>query len=217
MAALWVYALFLDSGRQYSCAYFENPQASLDDAQLAKKRHLAAICLIEEGHRLLDLGCGFGGLALYAAECCGAHATGIALPQEQLAKARRRADAPRAASGRPHSVPRPRLSRRLGAISRTKFEAQLPMERSVVGDADKQQRVSVGSAVATAGAAILRPPPGRFSMAVLQRSRRLRAMRSTGDRKVAKMEPRPRRRICSKRGACCSCGAPRDWRPTWDS
>ena len=112
------------------------------------------IRLIEEGHRLLDLGCGFGGLALYAAECCGAHATGITLSQEQLAKARRRAGAPRAASGRPHSVPRPRLSRRLGAISRTKFEAQLPMERSVVGDADKQQRASVGSAVATAGAAI---------------------------------------------------------------
>jgi len=86
-----LYSLFLDSDRQYSCAYFEAPQDSLDDAQLAKKRHLAAKLLLEKGHRLLDIGCGWGGLALYAAEVCGAEVTGITLSQEQLASARQRA------------------------------------------------------------------------------------------------------------------------------
>jgi len=86
-----LYSLFLDSDRQYSCAYFEAPQDSLDDAQLAKKRHLAAKLLLDDGHRLLDIGCGWGGLALYAAEVCGARVTGITLSQEQLAIARRRA------------------------------------------------------------------------------------------------------------------------------
>jgi cyclopropane-fatty-acyl-phospholipid synthase len=86
-----MYSLFLDSDRQYSCAYFESPEESLDDAQLAKKRHLAAKLLIGAGHRLLDIGCGWGGLALYAAEVCGAKVTGITLSQEQLAVARQRA------------------------------------------------------------------------------------------------------------------------------
>jgi cyclopropane-fatty-acyl-phospholipid synthase len=86
-----LYSLFLDSDRQYSCAYFETPRDSLDDAQLAKKRHLAAKLILEAGHRLLDIGCGWGGLALYAAEVCGARATGITLSQEQLAIARQRA------------------------------------------------------------------------------------------------------------------------------
>jgi cyclopropane-fatty-acyl-phospholipid synthase len=87
-----LYSLFLDSDRQYSCAYFENPQDSLDDAQLAKKRHVAAKLLLEEGHLLLDIGCGFGGLGLYASEYCGAQVTGITLSQEQLAAARQRAN-----------------------------------------------------------------------------------------------------------------------------
>jgi cyclopropane-fatty-acyl-phospholipid synthase len=86
-----LYALFLDSDRQYSCAYFETAQNSLDDAQLAKKRHLAAKLLLDKGHRMLDIGCGWGGLALYAAEFCGAQVTGITLSQEQLAAARARA------------------------------------------------------------------------------------------------------------------------------
>jgi len=86
-----LYSLFLDSDRQYSCAYFESPQDSLDDAQLAKKRHLAAKLLLADGHRLLDIGCGWGGLALYAAEFCDARVTGITLSQEQLEIARRRA------------------------------------------------------------------------------------------------------------------------------
>src|SRR6266478_3219498 len=85
------YWLFLDSEHQYSCAYFETPPDSLDDAQLAKKRHLAAKLLLEDRHRLLDIGCGWGGLALYAAEVCGARVTGITLSQEQLAIARQRA------------------------------------------------------------------------------------------------------------------------------
>jgi cyclopropane-fatty-acyl-phospholipid synthase len=86
-----LYALFLDSDRQYSCAYFETPRNSLDDAQLAKKRHLAAKLLLDRDHRMLDIGCGWGGLALYAAEFCGAQVTGITLSQEQLAAARARA------------------------------------------------------------------------------------------------------------------------------
>ena len=52
------------------------PDQSLDDAQLAKKRHLAAKLLIEPGDRVLDIGCGWGGLALYLAEMCKAHVTG---------------------------------------------------------------------------------------------------------------------------------------------
>ncbi|HEY3641581.1 MAG TPA: cyclopropane-fatty-acyl-phospholipid synthase family protein [Xanthobacteraceae bacterium] len=86
-----LYALFLDADRQYSCAYFERPDQSLDDAQLAKRRHLAAKLLIGSGQRVLDIGCGWGGLALYIAENCGGRVTGITLSQQQLAVARVRA------------------------------------------------------------------------------------------------------------------------------
>lgn len=85
------YTLFLDSDRQYSCAYFESPDQSLDDAQLAKKRHIAAKLRIERGQSVLDIGCGWGGLALYLAEFCDARVTGITLSQEQLTYARVRA------------------------------------------------------------------------------------------------------------------------------
>src|SRR6188768_183818 len=74
-----LYSLFLDSDQQYSCAYFESPDQSLDDAQLAKKRHLAAKLLVDDRHRVLDIGCGWGGLALYLAEFCRTHVTGITL------------------------------------------------------------------------------------------------------------------------------------------
>jgi cyclopropane-fatty-acyl-phospholipid synthase len=79
-----LYSLFLDADKQYSCAYFETPDASLDDAQLAKKRHLAAKLLIGRGDRVLDIGSGWGGLSLYLAEMAGANVTGVTLSTEQL-------------------------------------------------------------------------------------------------------------------------------------
>jgi len=86
-----LYSLFLDSDRQYSCAYFETPDVSLDDAQLAKKRHIAAKLMFERGARVLDIGCGWGGLGLYIAEMTGAEVTGITLSAEQLQIANTRA------------------------------------------------------------------------------------------------------------------------------
>jgi cyclopropane-fatty-acyl-phospholipid synthase len=86
-----LYALFLDADRQYSCAYFEAPDQTLDDAQLAKRRHLAAKLLLSPGQRVLDIGSGWGGLALYLAEICGARVEGVTLSQEQLAVSRARA------------------------------------------------------------------------------------------------------------------------------
>lgn len=86
-----LYSLFLDADQQYSCAYFESPDVSLDDAQLAKRRHLAAKLLIKPGASVLDIGCGWGGLALYLAEMCGARVTGITLSEEQYRRARERA------------------------------------------------------------------------------------------------------------------------------
>jgi cyclopropane-fatty-acyl-phospholipid synthase len=86
-----LYSLFLDADKQYSCAYFETPDASLDDAQLAKKRHLAAKLLVERGQRTLDIGSGWGGLGLYLAEIAGANVTGITLSQEQFEVSRARA------------------------------------------------------------------------------------------------------------------------------
>ena len=86
-----LYSLFLDSDRQYSCAYFETPDVSLDDAQLAKKRHIAAKLMFERGARVLDIGCGWGGLGLYIAEMTGADVTGITLSTEQLQVANARA------------------------------------------------------------------------------------------------------------------------------
>ena len=79
-----LYSLFLDADKQYSCAYFETPDATLDDAQLAKKRHLAAKLLIRRGDRVLDIGSGWGGLSLYLAEMTGANVTGVTLSTEQL-------------------------------------------------------------------------------------------------------------------------------------
>src|SRR5882757_4479226 len=87
-----LYSLFLDADQQYSCAYFETPDSSLDDAQLAKKRHLAAKLLIERGDRVLDIGSGWGGLSLYLAEMTGANVTGVTLSEEQLGVAAARAE-----------------------------------------------------------------------------------------------------------------------------
>ena len=87
-----LYSLFLDADRQYSCAYFEHPEQSLDDAQLAKKRHIAAKLLVEPRARVLDIGSGWGGMALYLSEMCGARVTGVTLSEEQLALSRERAE-----------------------------------------------------------------------------------------------------------------------------
>jgi cyclopropane-fatty-acyl-phospholipid synthase len=84
--------MFLDADRQYSCAYFEAPDQSLDDAQLAKKRHLAAKLLVEPGQRVLDIGSGWGGLACYLANICGAKVDGITLSEEQFRYSRTRAE-----------------------------------------------------------------------------------------------------------------------------
>jgi cyclopropane-fatty-acyl-phospholipid synthase len=87
-----LYSLFLDADKQYSCAYFETPDMTLDDAQLAKKRHLAAKLLIGRGDRVLDIGSGWGGLGLYLAEMTGADVTGVTLSTEQLQVSNARAD-----------------------------------------------------------------------------------------------------------------------------
>jgi cyclopropane-fatty-acyl-phospholipid synthase len=86
-----LYSLFLDADRQYSCGYFETPDQSLDDAQLAKKRHLAAKLILKDGQRVLDIGCGWGGLALYLGEFCRSRVTGITLSHEQWHRAAERA------------------------------------------------------------------------------------------------------------------------------
>src|SRR5271155_1219860 len=87
------YELFLDRDRQYSCAYFRDESEDLDAAQLDKKRHLAAKLLIRPGQRVLDIGAGWGGLALYLAGECGADVTGLTLSVEQHKVAPRRAAA----------------------------------------------------------------------------------------------------------------------------
>ena len=85
-----LYRLFLDEDMQYSCAYFTDPDMSLEDAQIAKKRHIAAKLRIEPGMRVLDIGCGWGGMAITLARDYGAHVTGVTLSENQLALARQR-------------------------------------------------------------------------------------------------------------------------------
>lgn len=86
-----LYRLFLDEDRQYSCAYFENPEQSLEDAQLAKKRHIASKLKLERGNKILDIGCGWGGLALYLARTAEIDVTGLTLSVEQQGVAAQRA------------------------------------------------------------------------------------------------------------------------------
>jgi cyclopropane-fatty-acyl-phospholipid synthase len=86
-----LYRLFLDEDRQYSCAYFKAPGMSLDAAQAAKKRHVAAKLLLAPGNRVLDIGSGWGGMALTLAEEHGADVLGVTLSKEQLEESRRRA------------------------------------------------------------------------------------------------------------------------------
>jgi cyclopropane-fatty-acyl-phospholipid synthase len=89
-----LYSLFLDSDKQYSCAYFDHPDASLEEAQAAKKRHIAAKLLVEPGHSVLDIGSGWGGMGLYLAQVAGAGSVkGVTLSEEQLDVSRKRSAA----------------------------------------------------------------------------------------------------------------------------
>ena len=86
-----IYDLFLDKDRQYSCAYYENENATLEEAQLAKKRHIAAKLGIKPGMKVLDIGSGWGGMGLYLAQYCGADVTGVTLSHEQHELSNKRA------------------------------------------------------------------------------------------------------------------------------
>jgi cyclopropane-fatty-acyl-phospholipid synthase len=88
-----LYRAFLDEDLQYSCAYFDHPGVSLEEAQAAKKRHIAAKLALAPDQRVLDIGCGWGGMALSLAAWTGAHVDGVTLSTEQLAAARARAEA----------------------------------------------------------------------------------------------------------------------------
>ncbi len=139
-----LYSLFLDADRQYSCAYFERPNQSLDDAQLAKKRHLAAkLRLDDRTSAVLDIGCGWGGLGLYLAEFCGADVTGVTLSQEQHAIANERAAErglsdqrpfqPAGLSRRRRPVRPHRLGRHVRACRGQSLRHLLPQERATAG------------------------------------------------------------------------------------
>jgi cyclopropane-fatty-acyl-phospholipid synthase len=88
-----LYELFLDADEQYSCAYFPAPDVTLEEAQLAKKRHIAAKLLLKPGMKVLDIGSGWGGLAFTLAETAGVDVTGLTLSREQLEVANDRARA----------------------------------------------------------------------------------------------------------------------------
>ncbi len=83
-----LYDLFLDTNRQYSCAYFADGDEDLETAQEKKMRHIAAKLLLKPGHRVLDIGSGWGGLALYLAREMQVDVTGITLSSNQLQASR---------------------------------------------------------------------------------------------------------------------------------
>jgi len=88
-----LYALFLDDDLQYSCAYFTDPANSLEQAQADKKAHIAAKLDLKPGQRVLDIGCGWGGMALYLHQVAGVDVLGVTLSEEQIKIARERAKA----------------------------------------------------------------------------------------------------------------------------
>lgn len=88
-----LYAMFLDDDMQYSCAYFADDAMTLEQAQAAKKAHIAKKLQLEPGMRVLDIGCGWGGMALSLARDYGCEVTGITLSENQLATAQKRAEA----------------------------------------------------------------------------------------------------------------------------
>jgi cyclopropane-fatty-acyl-phospholipid synthase len=87
-----LYDAFLDTDRQYSCAYYTDPRNSLEQAQDDKKAHIAAKLYLKPGQRVLDIGSGWGGMALYLHKVAGVDVLGVTLSQEQLRVARRRAE-----------------------------------------------------------------------------------------------------------------------------
>ena len=88
-----LYDLFLDADRQYSMAYFTDPANGLEQAQADKKAHIAAKLALKPGMKVLDIGCGWGGMALYLHQKTGAEVLGVTLSEEQLKVARERAEA----------------------------------------------------------------------------------------------------------------------------
>jgi cyclopropane-fatty-acyl-phospholipid synthase len=86
------YRRFLDADLQYSCAYFARPDMSLEEAQAAKKQHIAAKLLLKPGQKVLDIGCGWGGLGLSLARAADVQVDGVTLSTEQLGTARWRAE-----------------------------------------------------------------------------------------------------------------------------
>jgi cyclopropane-fatty-acyl-phospholipid synthase len=87
-----LYELFLDEDWQYSCAYFTDPKNSLEQAQRDKKAHIAAKLHLKPGQRVLDIGCGWGGMAIYLHKIADVDVLGVTLSEEQLALARKRAE-----------------------------------------------------------------------------------------------------------------------------
>ena len=87
-----LYRLFLDDDMQYSCAYFTDPSNSLERAQADKKAHIAAKLDLKPGQRVLDIGCGWGGTALYLNRVADVDVLGVTLSEEQLKVARERAE-----------------------------------------------------------------------------------------------------------------------------
>lgn len=84
------YQLFLDEDLNYSCAYYEDPNMSLEQAQIAKKYHIAQKLNLQPGLEVLDIGCGWGSMAIYLAENYDCHVTGITLSKEQYDLANQR-------------------------------------------------------------------------------------------------------------------------------
>lgn len=86
-----LYDLFLDTDKQYSCAFFESPSDTLEAAQRHKKQRIAAKLALSPGMKVLDIGSGWGGLALQLAQQAGADVTGVTLSEEQIKIANDRA------------------------------------------------------------------------------------------------------------------------------
>jgi cyclopropane-fatty-acyl-phospholipid synthase len=111
-----LYELFLDEDRQYTCAYFRDPGDSLEQAQTDKKAHIAAKLNLKPGMKVLDIGCGWGGLALYLHRHYDVDVLGVALAPDQIEFCNERA-------------------RELGVSDRVKFE--LRDYRDVEGEFDR--------------------------------------------------------------------------------